>query len=680
MGTRWRGLLAPINQPTGDGRRMARGAFRHRPLPLPLKWQREDEMGHDSSVIIGLMDSLTIDEDAGEVWGEGELFDDQPQLPRLAEDVGEALLLTRKGVIGPSVDAGAASAILVEAGSDEPVSEERMEELFWEAVETGVDPDLELLFTDYEIAAATLVSIPAFVEARPFELLTPALTAAAEPQPATSPAVVAALTAAAAPTVYPAHLFALPDHVTDIQPITREEVGDGITRVYGYVAAAGTCHLQFRDMCVTPPTSTTDYALFHRYPLQLDTGELIGVGRLTTGHGKVGTGCGCCRGKDDHACDAADLSATVAHYDRLTTLAWVRAGEDERGHIWVAGVEVPGLSSADRKALGGGKFSGDWRDHAGNLEMVEVLALATDRPGFPLPSTTVRGGRQVSLTAAGGIPPRPAPAGVPLLPGRFRQTLADAVREAVEPVRAAFEQMASRLNADQLAQARQVADAHAAVTAAEGHTGAMVALRMSDPDAARLAVDGGEPAADLHVTVAYLGDAVDIDDTTRAAITSAVRTAVDGAGPVDADGFAVSAFNPGPGQPDTAVVLGVGGDGLADLHTRIITALGADPDSPAGSVAGYTLPEQHTPWVPHITLAYTDDLGLVETLTDRCGPVTFDRVRVAYGGQVTDITLTPDPGRQAADLGAQIDAALAASAAHARAHTARALIRELEVI
>ena len=61
MGTRWRGLLAPINKPTGDGRRMAPGAFTHRPLPLPLKWQREDNMGHDDSVVVGLMDTITID-------------------------------------------------------------------------------------------------------------------------------------------------------------------------------------------------------------------------------------------------------------------------------------------------------------------------------------------------------------------------------------------------------------------------------------------------------------------------------------------------------------------------------------------------------------------------------------------------------------------------------------------
>jgi hypothetical protein len=73
MATRWRGKLAPINKPTGDGRRIAPGGFTNRPLPLPLKWQRTDESGHTSAVVIGSMDKLDIAEDAV---GRSELFDD----------------------------------------------------------------------------------------------------------------------------------------------------------------------------------------------------------------------------------------------------------------------------------------------------------------------------------------------------------------------------------------------------------------------------------------------------------------------------------------------------------------------------------------------------------------------------------------------------------------------------
>ena len=194
MGTRWRGLLAPIGVPTGDGRRFAQGSMTHRELPLGLKWQRSDEMAHDTSVIVGSVDTINfgtvdhaveqgwVDADAAKAsgldgatqgaWGAGEVFDDvdTAAMPRLAEDVAEAVTLTARGVIGPSVDAGMAEAILCEPGSDEPVSEERLEELWDEAWENGTAVELETVFTVYENAAATLVSVPAFAQCLPFTL------------------------------------------------------------------------------------------------------------------------------------------------------------------------------------------------------------------------------------------------------------------------------------------------------------------------------------------------------------------------------------------------------------------------------------------------------------------------------------------------------------------------------
>lgn len=636
MGTRWRGLLAPIDKPTGDGRRMAKGAFRHRPTPLALKWQRSDEAGHDTSVVIGTVETITIDEDAGEVWGEGVLFDDRPDLARLSEDVGEAILLTQQKVIGPSVDAGAATAILVETGSDEPISEERMEELFWESMESGVDPDIEVLFVDYEIAAATLVSIPAFVEARPFELLDPADDAA-------SPALVAALTAAA--PSYPAWAFADPGLAAYTELHVEER--DGIEWVVGHFAPARGCHAQFRDACFTPPTSATDYALFHRTPIQLDTGELIAVGRITSGFGRVGTGCTCCPGKDDHACTELGLFDTIVHHDGLSALAYGRAGEDEHG-LWFAGVVAPGLSEQGRRVLERRKFSGDWRDHGGNLELVELLGLAVGQPAFVAPRMALRSGRAFALTAAYPAPASAARQAATRPGGGLLQTMfARVLEDAIGPLRQAIDEAAGRVR-----HTRQVADAHA-VTAAEGHTGAMIALRMTDADAARLAVEGGEPADELHITLAYLGDGTQIDDATRNQVVAAVRAAIDGAGPVEGNGFALSAFNPGDSEPETAIVLGVGGAGLTELHDRISDALGQmmdpdgecdpDEDGDCPPAAGFALPEQHSPWVPHITLAYSGDLGLIEQLTDRVGPVTFDRVRVAFAGATTDLPLAGEP-------------------------------------
>lgn len=160
-------------------------------------------------------------------------------------------------------------------------------------------------------------------------------------------------------------------------------------------------------------------------------------------------------------------------------------------------------------------------------------------------------------------------------------------------------------------------------------TGAMVALVPSAPDVARLAVDGGEPAGDLHCTLLFLGDDASlIDQASRDEILGWAREAAANWGAnVEASGFAISMFNPNGEEP--CVVLGCSGTELADFGVTVQAEVGEIID----------LPEQHQPWIPHVTLAYTPDPAMVGTLTDRCGPISFDRLRMAFGGEVTDIPL-----------------------------------------
>lgn len=172
------------------------------------------------------------------------------------------------------------------------------------------------------------------------------------------------------------------------------------------------------------------------------------------------------------------------------------------------------------------------------------------------------------------------------------------------------------------------------VAAADGaRTGAMIGLVPSEADADRLAVDGGEPADELHLTLLYLGDAVDVSDEARAAIEVAVRRYA--GEPITAEAFSVNMFNPNSDDGDMAVVLGVGNDGGPALH-RLHTDVGAA----VRGTGGFELPEQHEPWVPHVTLAYTDDLNLAATVVDRVGPITFDRIRLAFADHVVDIPLS----------------------------------------
>lgn len=671
MGTRWRGLLAPIDKPTGDGRRMAKGAFRHRPLPLALKWQRSDEPGHDASVVIGTCDVLTIDETAGEVWGEGELFDDQPTLPRLSEDVAEAMLLTRSKVIGPSVDAGAASVVFVRAGEDEPLTDDDWDEIMWEAMETGVDPAIEMLFVDYEIAAATLVTVPAFVEARPFELIPADSTAAAAAVDVDVDASVGrarVLTAAAAPVIIPADVFAAPDQAPTYQLLTVHppRPGENFRRVDGFAAPFDTCHVGFKNVCYTAPETTTDYAIFHRHPVDTDTG-VMAAGRITTGHGRIGTGCAHaeCRGNDDHACRDMNLVAAMAHYDRCRTVAHVRATEYAGVGIWVQGIVAADADDRDLRVLSKQRVSGDWRDHGGQLEMVDLLALAREKPGFPIPRVGLANGRQMSLTAAAAPPRRSLLSGTGLPRGGAIARIGDALADSL---------IARGLIT--VAPTPVVVE----LTAAAGdtsvvHTGAMIALRMTDADAERLAVDGGEAADELHLTLMYLGEGDAIDADTRAAIVAALTTLVGewqataaGALHVAGDAFAASVFNAATAETETALVLGLGGEQLSAIHDQVTTAVGQ---------VFAAAPIQHEPWVAHVTLTYSDDLSLMADLAARTGSeVVFDRLRVAFAGDVVDIPLVADPD---ATLLATVEAALGLVDEGDRARTAAALLDEIGV-
>lgn len=173
-------------------------------------------------------------------------------------------------------------------------------------------------------------------------------------------------------------------------------------------------------------------------------------------------------------------------------------------------------------------------------------------------------------------------------------------------------------------------ETRALAASADVSTGAMIALVPSAADAARLVVDGGEPIDQLHVTLAYLGDAADYSPDVPGMLVEALSNR----GPlplVHADAFSVNVFNPGTATDrDPCIVMGLSGADLDHVHGHVADML-AD--------VGLDLPEQHRPWIPHVTLAYTDDLSRVAEFADRVGPVTFDHIVVAFAGDYTYIPL-----------------------------------------
>lgn len=171
--------------------------------------------------------------------------------------------------------------------------------------------------------------------------------------------------------------------------------------------------------------------------------------------------------------------------------------------------------------------------------------------------------------------------------------------------------------------------------AADVHTGAMLALMPTEEDAARLALEGGEAANQLHLTLFYLGDAVDWSPEQQSDLISRVAAAARYLMPVRARAFGAAQWNPTSDEP--AWVWNVGNDldtdgsRLEDAKYEVTYALEDGHNDP-------DLPQQYTPWSPHICAVYDTD-NWTDRLVSRVGPVTFDRIRVAFAGQYTDIPL-----------------------------------------
>lgn len=166
-------------------------------------------------------------------------------------------------------------------------------------------------------------------------------------------------------------------------------------------------------------------------------------------------------------------------------------------------------------------------------------------------------------------------------------------------------------------------------------SGGMVALYPREDDAANLAIPGGVPPEELHVTLAYVGE--DVTGINPDPLPHAVANVTDSIAVITAYILGPALFNPDGGvdgdKDPCAVYLVSDSEQLPDVYDAMLDAVtGAVPD----------LPEQHVPWVPHITAGY--DLP-IEQLT-YTGPVMFDRIGLAFAGDthyfpLVGVTLAP---------------------------------------
>lgn len=151
-------------------------------------------------------------------------------------------------------------------------------------------------------------------------------------------------------------------------------------------------------------------------------------------------------------------------------------------------------------------------------------------------------------------------------------------------------------------------------------TGGMIALFPRVDEANKLLVPGGEPLEDLHVTLAYLGEQVSEQDPRS--VMAALGQVADHTTVITARIMGHATFNPdnGPeGDKDPcAVYLISDSEQLPDLHHDVLDLATKLID----------LPQQHKPWIPHITAGYNLD----STKLTYTGPILFDRIGYAYMG------------------------------------------------
>lgn len=430
---------------TGDRRKFTAGSLRTQPLPYPMRWQREDWGGHTGAVVVANVEAARRAGKQIRTWG---TFADGESTPEV--DEVEGLIATRMmrgiSVDGDDIlDSQFSLEVDDQGNTFEVYSSARLrsqtlvaipaydEAQIWlgpppESWLTDGEP-LEVSQNDPETSALDLEDLDALVAdisgipeqlARywthgegaakirwgspgDFNRCRRQLAKYVGPgqlsglcanlhhmaigkwpgQESAGHALVAALEGVS----FTAEQFARRD-LPGPTPMVIEDDGT----VYGHIAAWNTCHTGYSDVCVTPPHSPSNYALFHTGAVRLDDGTDLPIGKLTVSSGHANTKWG--------------LRRSVEHYDNsATATAVVRAYEDEHG-IQVVGRIIPGTTDDKIAELRRSPISGDWRPVGNDLEL--VAALGVNAPGFavPRPQVGIVDGRQMSLVAAGVLPPR----------------------------------------------------------------------------------------------------------------------------------------------------------------------------------------------------------------------------------------------------------------------------------
>jgi len=171
--------------------------------------------------------------------------------------------------------------------------------------------------------------------------------------------------------------------------------------------------------------------------------------------------------------------------------------------------------------------------------------------------------------------------------------------------------------------------------ATDVHTGGMLALVPSNPE--QYVVTGGDPAEQLHVTLAFLGDDV---STLPEAVTAALRAVA---------GQIASSY-----APITATISGhaVWNPDSTEFEPCAVYEL--ESGYPLGDIQDYAswksreamgealFPDQHRPFKPHMTAGW----GIGADSLTATGEVVLGTLRLALGGETVDYPLSGFVGEE----------------------------------
>jgi|GEM_PF-2606414 len=159
------------------------------------------------------------------------------------------------------------------------------------------------------------------------------------------------------------------------------------------------------------------------------------------------------------------------------------------------------------------------------------------------------------------------------------------------------------------------------------HTGCMVALYLPSSLGQQVAIPGGEPISDLHITLAFLGDTTEVA-IDHSALNLCVARWAHAQQPFMIDIAGLGRFT-GDGVV-SPIYATVASDDLMAARSTLVTALAA---------AGFTVSRDYA-YTPHVTLLY---LTADDPMPDlRLPPLhtTIGQVTVAYGGDLTTYPLS----------------------------------------